>query len=103
MDKRITNGGTRVNSGRKPKIDEQKLIALGKGAIIAEYSSEDKFWKHIAKQSKDSTAHLKMILEYVYGKPKETQELTINKEEPLFIINVTRNDSDTKAITTNKA
>ena len=99
MDKRINNGG-HPNSGRKPKVEEARLIALGKKAIKEVYGSEKKFWKHIAEESEESIQHLKILTEYIYGKPKETQDITINKEEPLFTINVIENNSDKKTIAT---
>jgi len=34
----------------------------------------------MAKQSKESFPHLKLLCEYVYGKPKEKQEISISDE-----------------------
>lgn len=73
-----TRGGVRKGAGRKPKVEEQKLIekltpleplahaALKKGI------QENHSWA------------VKMYFDYMYGKPKETKDITINAEQPLF-------------------
>ena len=79
MDKRKNNKGTKGNKGGRPsKAEEQKLIekltplepialnALEKGII------DDQSWA------------VKMYFEYMYGKPKETKDITINEIQPLF-------------------
>jgi len=73
-DGRKNNGGNK-NAGRKPKAEELRLIKLGTDAINAVYGSEDKYWLHIAKESKKSIHHLKLLCDYVYGKPKETKSI----------------------------
>lgn len=77
MDNRKNNGGNK-NAGRKPKAEEIKMIELGENAIIEVYGSIEAYWKHIAIESKDSLQHLKLIQEYVYGKPKERKDITTN-------------------------
>lgn len=76
-DRRKYNGGNK-NAGRKPKSEEFKMVELGTNAIIEVYGSLPKYWQHIAKESKDSIQHLKLIQEYVYGKPKEKKDITTN-------------------------
>ena len=78
-DKRKYNGGhsTKGRAGRPPKDEEQKVVRLGTEAIIKVYGSLQDYFIHIAKESKDSFPHLKLLQEYVFGKPKETVE-TIN-------------------------
>lgn len=42
-------------------------------------------FEHIAEQAKDSFAHLKLLMEYAYGKPKEYREIeNLVFEQPLF-------------------
>lgn len=77
MDKRKDNGGAREGAGRKPKAEELSLIKLGKDAIIDVYGSEEDYWRHIAKSSKESLPHLKILSEYVYGKPKESKSIEL--------------------------
>lgn len=84
MDKRKNNGGHKTNGGRKPKAEELRLIELGIEAIEAVYGSQNAYWKHIATESKDSLPHLKLLTEYVYGKPIETKAITLNTETNIF-------------------
>ena len=84
MDKRIYNGGKREGSGRKPKIDEERIRDLSINAIESIYGSEEKAFEHIAKLAKDSFPHLKLLFEYAYGKPKESRSINAHIEQPLF-------------------
>lgn len=74
-DGRRNNGGNK-NAGRKPKEEEQKIRKLGIDAIVKIYGSVEEYYEHIAKQSKDSFNHLRLLQEYVFGKPKESLDLT---------------------------
>ena len=79
MDGRKNNGG-HSNGGRKPKSEEVKLIerltplepqayaALKKGIESGEF----KF--------------IQMFYHYYAGKPRETKDITLNTEQPLFNI-----------------
>jgi hypothetical protein len=79
MDNRKNNGGKREGAGRKPKADEIELIekltplhdlamdALKKGLENGQYQ------------------YVQLYMSYYYGKPKETKDITVNKELPLFI------------------
>lgn len=80
MDGRRNNGGhsTKGRAGRKSKAEELKVLERGVSAIEQVYGTQEQFWAHIAKQSKDSLQHLKILLEYVYGKPKQIQDITHN-------------------------
>ena len=71
-------GGAREGAGRKTKAEELKVQRLGLDAIESVYGSVEKYYIHIAKESKDSFPHLKLLQEYVFGKPKVTIE-NINK------------------------
>jgi len=73
VDKRKFNGRNK-NAGRKSKAEELKVRKLGIDAITEIYGSVEKYYQHIAKESKDSFPHLKLLQEYVFGKPKETVE-----------------------------
>jgi hypothetical protein len=67
----MAKGGKREGAGRKPKADELKLIeTISKAIPEAEF---DAIWKSIAIEAKKgSPAHIKLLFEYYYGKPKET-------------------------------
>jgi hypothetical protein len=72
MDGRKNNGGARKGAGRKPKAEEEHVRRLGLDAIKNVYGSVEKYYQHIARESIDSFSHLKLLQEYVFGKPKET-------------------------------
>jgi len=72
-------GGSR-GGGRPSKVEEDKLRRLALSAIAKEYGSETKFWEDLAKKSKNSFPHRKLLMEYTYGKPKERIELDIPQD-----------------------
>ena len=76
-DGRQNNGG-KTNAGRKPKAEELRLVKLGTDAITKAFGSEELLWEHIADKAKTSQQHLKHLLEYVYGKPKERKEVDLD-------------------------
>jgi len=80
-DKRKNNGGARKGAGRPSKADEQLVRKLGIDAIVDVYGSVEDYYKHIAKESKDSFPHLKLLQEYVFGKPKEIVEIIPPEED----------------------
>jgi len=75
----VAHGGKRIGAGRKPKAEEVKLVeklspleddalkALKKGV-----ASGDINW-------------IKLYLSYYIGKPKETKDITINEDVPIFL------------------
>ena len=69
-----------LNQAKKDRI---QLSALN--AIVKEYGSEQDFWNFVASQSKDSFPHLKMLMEYKYGKPEDQ---IYNQEKPKVNINI---------------
>lgn len=86
MDGRKNNGGhsTKGYAGRKPKEDENRIRTLSINALETIYGSEEKAFEHIAEQAKESFAHLKLLIEYAYGKPRITEEIIEHKEQPFF-------------------
>ena len=75
------HGGVRKGAGRKSKAEELKLLESGKKAIEKVYGSLDNYWLEIATQSKDSFPHMKMLTEYLYGKPSEEIDVTSQGEQ----------------------
>ena len=77
-DGRINNGGHPTNGGRKPKADEQllieKLTPLEPLAFAA---------LKTGLEEKHNWA-VKLWFEYTYGKPRETKDLNIVSERPIF-------------------
>jgi len=98
MDNRKNNGGARQGAGRKPKAQEQTLIeSLDNGIDI----------KRIVEVLKElsyggDVRALQLYLNYRFGKPKETVDITQFIEQPLFL-DVSEDNSyteDTEAIQT---
>ena len=75
LDGRVNNGGKREGAGRKSKAKEERVRRLGINAIEKIYGSVEEYYEHIAKESKESFPHLKLLQEYVFGKPKEVIQL----------------------------
>jgi hypothetical protein len=76
-DGRRNNKGTKGNNGGRPsKAEELKASAYATDAITKEYGSVEAFWEFIASQSRDSKDHLKMILEYAFGKAPDKVDVT---------------------------
>lgn len=72
------HGGKREGAGRKPKADEQKLIE--KLSPL-----ESKAFKALSNAlDQEHSWAVKMYFEYVYGKPRETKDLNLITEQPLF-------------------
>lgn len=78
MDKRANNGGAREGAGRKPKAEEQALIEK----LTPLEESAFKALKN-ALLDEQSWA-VKLYFEYKYGKPKETKDVRLITEQPLF-------------------
>ena len=79
MDNRINNGGAREGAGRKPKSEEIKLVERlspleddALNALSEGVKSGDIKW-------------VTLYLNYYLGKPKETRDITINEDLPLFV------------------
>ncbi len=79
-------GGAREGAGRKPKAEEEKIKRLGIAAIEKVYGSVEQYYEHIARESVESFPHLKLLQEYIYGKPRETKDVNITAEQPFFDI-----------------
>ena len=80
MDKRKNNGGTLGNKGGRPsKAEDQVLVErlspLDNDALeqLKKAINQGKPWA------------VKLFFEYRYGKPKETKDITVNSEQPLFL------------------
>lgn len=79
MDGRKNNGGARAGAGRKPKSEEIELIEKLKPLEPLAFAAlkeglEKKDFKFV-----------QLYMNYRFGKPKETKDITINEDIPLFI------------------
>jgi hypothetical protein len=90
MDKRKNNGGHATNGGRKPKIDEIKLIEQ-MDAVLAPAEA----WEALAFKVKERDVQaIKTWLGYRFGMPKQTIEQTNHNIDltPIFGDNPLDND-----------
>tara|TARA_R100001510_G_C7656742_1_gene217096 strand:+ start:3857 stop:4084 length:228 start_codon:yes stop_codon:yes gene_type:complete len=71
-------GGKRENSGRKSKAEEIQLIEkLG--------PLEDKAFKALEEGlNKGDFKFVQLFYHYYAGKPRETKDITLNTEQPIF-------------------
>ena len=80
-------GGVRPNSGRKPKVDELKIIEMMDAALVPE-----KAWEILAEMVLErKEAAVKMWLEYRYGKPKQQVDVTSDGQSlsaPEIVLNI---------------
>tara|TARA_R110001583_G_scaffold87009_4_gene226984 strand:- start:758 stop:1000 length:243 start_codon:yes stop_codon:yes gene_type:complete len=80
MDKRKNNTGTLGNKGgRPPKAEEMVLVER-----LSPLDDEALEQLKIAINQGKPWA-VKLFFEYRYGKPKETKDITLNTEQPLFL------------------
>jgi len=78
MDKRKFNGGNK-NAGRKPKAEE---VALIEKLTPLEPLAFDALMKGLEKAD---FKYVQLFYNYYAGKPRETKDITINEDLPLFI------------------
>jgi ribosomal protein S26 len=84
MDKRKNNGGKREGAGRKSKSEEMQLIEM-----LNKHIDKDKAIKVLKEKIDEGDFKaLQLYMNYMYGKPKETKDVTINAEQPLFNIDL---------------
>ena len=83
MDGRKNNGGhsTKGRAGRKPKTQEKELIEKLDNIINNE--EVIKKLKHLI--DKGDMRALNLYMGYRYGKPRETKDISINDDQPIFI------------------
>ena len=60
-----------INEAKKDRIG---IYALN--AMKEVFGSEEEAWAELAKQAKSSFAHMKLLVEYKYGKPTESVDYT---------------------------
>jgi len=75
----MAHGGKRAGAGRKPKAEEVKLVERlspleddALAALAEGVKSGDIKW-------------VQLYLNYYLGKPKETKDISINEDVPLFV------------------
>lgn len=80
MDKRKNNGGhsTKGKAGRKPKDEENRIRDLMKPYSLDAVKCLANIIKNEEARDSDRISASKLVIEYTYGKPKETVETTHN-------------------------
>lgn len=79
MDNRKNNGGHKT-AGRKPKSEEIAMIEK-----LSPMS--DKAYKALEEGvAKGDFKFVQLYFNYYAGKPKETRDVTVNAEQPIFNI-----------------
>ena len=81
QDGRKKNGGKRIGAGRKPKSEEIKLIE--RLTPMA-----DEAFKQLRKGVESGDfKYVQLYFHYFAGKPRETKDVNVVTETPLFNIN----------------
>ena len=93
-DGRKYNGGKRKGAGRPPKAEELKVSAYATDAIKKEYGSIEGFWEFLAVESRGSKDHLKMLVEYAFGKAPDKVDVTSDGDKITGINFVVRNGNN---------
>ena len=94
MDGRKNNGrkpGTKIQKTEKKltpaklnKAKKERVTLYSINAIREEFGSEQEFFKHLSAQAKKSYNHLKLLMEYAYGKPEDYTHHTPPKQAPVI-------------------
>ena len=81
--KSLRAGGSRPGAGRKPKSDEMALIERLDNIIDKDDVLE--ILSYMIIETGDIKA-LTLYMNYRYGRARESKDITINQEQPLFNI-----------------
>jgi len=76
----MAKGGAREGAGRKPKADEEKLSKLLSPYIPHAIEKVVEIMTN-GKQQRDQLAAAKLLLEYQFGKPKQSTDITSDGEK----------------------
>ena len=75
----MAHGGKRAGAGRKPKAEEIALIERLSPL-------DDLAFAELKKGiERGSYPHLKLFYDHRWGKPRETKDISISEELPLFV------------------
>ena len=79
MDGRKNNGGHKT-AGRKSKSEELQLIER----LSKHIDKDEAILKLKELMDEGDFKAIQLYMAYMYGKPKETKDITVNSEQPLF-------------------
>lgn len=89
--KPISGRGALPSRSNKAKRD--RISTYGISAMKAEYGSEKEFFEFLAKQARKSYSHMKLFMEYCYGKPASEIDSSPVKKNTTPIINFINNEA----------
>ena len=73
-------GGKREGAGRKSKAEEMQLIEM----LNTHIDKDEAILKLKALIDTGDFKAIQLYMNYMYGKPKETKDISISSEQPLF-------------------
>ena len=71
-------GGARPGAGRKPKAEEEKIVAVAMNAVIKKYGSLEEGF--IALLNSGEPSLIRFVFEHVAGKPRERISMEVDGE-----------------------
>ena len=100
MEKKDNRGGARPGAGRKPKAEEEKVKKLALSGLVKAFGSEEAAFEFMGKTAKEEKSfnHLRLLLEYTYGKPKETLDLNLDEQTGIaFLVKKDEGSTDKRS------
>ena len=82
MENKTNYGGKRENAGRKSKAEEVKLIEKLSALEPLAFEALEKGLE------KGDFKFTQLFYNYYAGKPRETKEITVSNEQPIFNIDM---------------
>ena len=73
-------GGKREGAGRKSKSEEMQLVEM----LNKHIDKDEAIQKLKAMINNGDFKAIQLYMNYLYGKPKETKDISITSEQPLF-------------------
>jgi len=73
-------GGKREGAGRKSKSEEMKLVEM----LNKHIDKDEAIIKLKGMIDEGDFKAIQLYMNYMYGKPKETKDISITSEQPLF-------------------
>ena len=73
-------GGKREGAGRKSKSEEMQLVEM----LNKHIDKDEAIQKLKAMIDEGDFKAIQLYMNYLYGKPKETKDISITSEQPLF-------------------
>ena len=93
-DGRTTNGrkpGTvvkkqpKMTPAKMNKAKKDRLSVYSVNSIIHEFGSEEEFTNFLAKEARGSFNHLKLLMDYAYGRPEDQNRHVEKKQAPTIV------------------